>query len=55
VFQELGHAHRRHRRETGQQVSVPLRNAALEFRRAPSLPSLVAVAAFLDAEGSLAW
>lgn len=55
VFKELGETSRRHRRQTGEPVSAALRQAALGFKQAPSLGSLVAVAAFLDEDGLLAW
>lgn len=48
VFRELGTSYRRYRSQTGQPVVPGLRDAAYNFRAAPSLTSLVAVAAFLD-------
>lgn len=55
VFQELGDTHRQHRRQTGEHVPPALREAALAFKGAPSLRTLVAVAAFVEEEGILAW
>jgi hypothetical protein len=55
VFHELGDAHRQHRLHTGQRVSPALKQAAQEFKTAPSVATLVAVAAFLDEDGLLAW
>ncbi|MGH7527932.1 MAG: hypothetical protein ACREMX_14655 [Gemmatimonadales bacterium] len=55
VFHELGTAYRQHRRQTGQHVSPAVRDAAIAFKQAPSLKSLVVVAAFLDEDGILAW
>lgn len=55
VFHQLGDAHRQYRRESGQRVSPALRDAANAFKSAPSLTTLVAVAAFLDEDGLLAW
>jgi hypothetical protein len=55
VFHELGETHREYRRRTGQQVQPELRDAARAFKQAPTLTSLVVVAAFLDEEGILAW
>lgn len=55
VFRDLGDTHRQYRRRTGQPGAPALRDAAYAFREAPSLTSLVAVAAFLDELGILAW
>lgn len=55
VFTEFGDAHRQYRLRTGQHTSPALREAAQTFKRAPSLTSLVAVAAFLDEDGLLEW
>lgn len=55
VFHELGDTHRAHRKESGEPVSVELREAANAFRATPNLTTLTAVAAFLDEEGLLAW
>ena len=55
VFTEFGDAHRQYRLRTGQHTSAALREAAMTFKRAPSLTSLVAVAAFLDEDGLLEW
>lgn len=48
VFRELGVSYRRYRSQTGGPVVPGLRDAAYKFRAEPTLPSLVAVAAFLD-------
>ncbi|HET6797551.1 MAG TPA: hypothetical protein VFH40_10365 [Gemmatimonadales bacterium] len=48
VFRDLGHTYRRHRKETGGPVNPDLREAAYQFRANPSLPALIAVAAYLD-------
>jgi hypothetical protein len=48
VFRDLGVTYRRYRRQTGNKATPGLRDAAYNFRAEPSLPSLVAVAAFLD-------
>jgi hypothetical protein len=48
VFREMGHAYRRYRSQTGGPVVPGLKDAAYRFRANPSLPSLVAVAAFLE-------
>jgi hypothetical protein len=48
VFRELGTSYRRYRSQTGKPVVPELREAACRFRAAPSLASLVAVAAYLD-------
>lgn len=55
VFREMGRNQRATRRETGQPPSPVVREAALAYRRAPSLPALVLVAASLDEAGLLAW
>jgi hypothetical protein len=55
VFLELGDAHRQHRLRTGQHASPALRDAAYEFKRAPSLTSLAIVAGLLDEVGILEW
>jgi len=55
VFRQLGDTHRAYRARTGQGGSPELRAAARAFKRAPSVQSLVAVAAFLDELGLLAW
>ncbi len=55
VFTEFGDAHRQYRMRTGQHTSPALREAAQTFKKAPSLTSLVAVAAFLDEDGLLEW
>lgn len=55
VFQELGDTHRQYRRQTGEHVPPALREAALAFKAAPTLGSLVAVAAFIEEDGILAW
>jgi hypothetical protein len=55
VFHDLGHSYRRYRRRTGEPVRPALREAAYKFRQAPSLHSLVSVAAFLDELEILTW
>jgi hypothetical protein len=55
VFRELGDTHRAYRARTGQGGTPALRAAAHAFKRAPSLPALVTVAAFFDELGLLAW
>lgn len=55
VFRELGEAHRRYRTQTGLAGTPALRAAARAFKEAPSVGSLVPVAAFLDELGVLAW
>jgi hypothetical protein len=48
VFRELGTSYRRYRSQTGKPVVPELKAAAENFRAAPSLASLIAVAAYLD-------
>ncbi len=48
VFRDLGVSYRRYRSQTGGPVAPGLRAATDLFRAAPSLASLVAVAAILD-------
>jgi hypothetical protein len=48
VFRDLGTCYRRYRSQTGNPVVPELRDAAYRFRAAPSLASLIAVAAYLD-------
>ena len=55
VFHDLGNSYRRYRRRTGEPVKPALREAAVKFREAPSLTSLVSVAAFLDEMEILTW
>lgn len=55
VFKELAVTHREYRARTGRRASPALRDAARAFKEAPTLPSLVVVAAFLDEDGLLAW
>lgn len=55
VFREMGEAHRRYRTRTGVPGTPALRAAARAFKEAPSLGSLVPVAACLDELGVLAW
>ena len=55
VYRELRGTYRRHRRDSGQAALPELREAVHTFKRGPSLVSLVAVAAFLDERGLLAW
>lgn len=55
VFRELGEAHRRYRLRTGNTGTPELRAAARAFKAEPTLTTLVAVAAYLDELGLLAW
>jgi hypothetical protein len=55
VFNELAVTHRQFRLRSGQHASPGLREAARVFKEAPSLPSLVVVAAFLEEDGLLEW
>lgn len=55
VFHELGDAHRRYRRQTGNSLTPALRAATAAFKLEPSMLSLLPVAAFLDEMGILAW
>ena len=55
VFNELAVTHRQFRLRSGQHASAGLREAARVFKEAPSLPSLVVVAAFLEEDGLLEW
>jgi hypothetical protein len=55
VFNELAVTHRQFRLRSGQHASPALREAARAFKEAPSLPSLVMVAAFLEEDGLLEW
>ena len=55
VFNELAVTHRQFRLRSGQHASPALREAARVFKEAPSLPSLVVVAAFLEEDGLLEW
>jgi len=55
VFNELAVTHRQFRLRSGQPASPALRDAARAFKEAPSLPSLVVVAAFLEEDGLLEW
>ncbi len=55
VFHELGDAHRRYRRRTGNSLTPALRAATDAFKLEPSTLSLLPVAAFLDEMGILAW
>jgi hypothetical protein len=55
VFNELAITHRQFRLRSGQHASPELRDAARVFKEAPSLPSLVVVAAFLEEDGLLEW
>lgn len=48
VFRDFGLLYRRYRSQTGARVLPGLRDAVRNFRAAPSLTSLVAVAALLD-------
>ena len=55
VFNELAITHRQFRLRSGQHASPALRDAARVFKGAPSFPSLVLVAAFLEEDGLLEW
>jgi hypothetical protein len=55
VFNELAVTHRQFRMRSGQHASSALREAAQAFKESPSIPSLVAVAAFLEEDGLLEW
>jgi len=55
VFNELAITHRQFRLRSGQHASPELRDAARVFKEAPSFPSLVLVAAFLEEDGLLEW
>jgi len=55
VFNELAITHRQFRLRSGQHASPALRDAARVFKEAPSFPSLVLVAAFLEEDGLLEW
>ena len=55
VFNELAITHRQFRLRSGQHASPALRDAARAFKEAPSFPSLVTVAAFLEEDGLLEW
>jgi hypothetical protein len=55
VFNELAITHRQFRLRSGQHASPALRDAARVFKEAPSFPSLVVVAAFLEEDGLLEW
>jgi hypothetical protein len=55
VFNELAITHRQFRLRSGQHTSPALRDAARAFKEAPSFPTLVTVAAFLDEDGLLEW
>jgi hypothetical protein len=55
VFRDLGRSYRRYRRQTGAPVSADVRDAARNFRRELTVPSLVVVAAFLDELDILTW
>ncbi len=55
VFNELAITHRQFRLRSGQHASPGLRDAARAFKEAPSFPTLVVVAAFLEEDGLLEW
>jgi hypothetical protein len=55
VFRDMGDTYHQYRRETGRPVTPGLRDATEAFKKAPTLLSLVAVAAFLDELGILPW
>jgi hypothetical protein len=48
VFRDMGTSYRRYRSQTGKPVVPELKAAAENFRAAPSLASLIAVAAYQD-------
>lgn len=55
VFIDLGDSYRRYRRKTGAAISPQVRDAAVHFRKDPSVTSLVSVAAQLDELKILTW
>jgi hypothetical protein len=55
VFREMGQNQRQYRLQTSQPPYPVVRDAAIAFRRAPSLVTLVCVAASLDELGLLGW
>jgi hypothetical protein len=55
VYNELAITHRQFRLRSGQHASPALRDAARAFKEAPSFPTLVTVAAFLEEDGLLEW
>jgi hypothetical protein len=55
VFRDIGRTQRAARRQTGQPPFPAVRQAAYAFQDAPSLSTLVNVAASLDEVGLLAW
>ena len=55
VFRDLGVSYRQYRRQTGEPVAPAVREAAYQFRAAPSITSLVSVAVHLDELDILTW
>jgi len=55
VFEDLGTAYRRYRKETGAPVSPAVRDAAYRFRKELSVVSLASVAGRLDELKILNW
>ena len=55
VFDDLGTAYRRYRKETGAPISAVVREAARRFRKEPSVLSLASVAGRLDELKILDW
>lgn len=55
VYAEMKTIYQEHRRQTGRPAIPALREAVQAFRRGPSIPALVRVAAFLDDRELLAW
>ena len=55
VFEDLGTAYRRYRKETGAPVSPAVRDAAKRFRKELSVLSLASVAGRLDELKILNW
>jgi hypothetical protein len=55
VFEDLGTAYRRYRKETGAPVSPAVRDAAKRFRKELSVVSLASVAGRLDELKILNW
>jgi hypothetical protein len=55
VFDDLGIAYRRYRKETGEPISPVVREAACRFRKERSVLSLASVAGRLDELKILDW
>ena len=53
VYGEMKTTYQQYRRQTGRPAVPGLRDAVHAFKRGPSLPALVAVAAYLDERGLL--